>query len=104
MRAPDQSDRRGEGFTRSASALADDHTHALFRTESQSFLGERALGSVRLALSARLGALPPMTPVEIWSQDEARIGQKNGLVRGSDTGTAIHELSMRCYVETLGPR
>src|SRR5208337_1475067 len=42
-RAPDRSDRRGEGFTRSASAPADVHTHALFPTESQSFLGGRAL-------------------------------------------------------------
>jgi hypothetical protein len=25
-------------------------------------------------------ALPPGTPIEIWFQDEARIGQKNGLV------------------------
>jgi putative transposase len=25
--------------------------------------------------------LPPGTPVEIWFQDEARIGQKNGIVR-----------------------
>jgi hypothetical protein len=25
--------------------------------------------------------LPPQTPIEIWFQDEARIGQKNGLVR-----------------------
>ena len=24
--------------------------------------------------------LPPGTPVEIWFQDEARVGQKNGLV------------------------
>ena len=26
------------------------------------------------------GDLPPGTPVEIWFQDEARVGQKNGLV------------------------
>src|SRR5271165_4164156 len=32
-------------------------------------------------LKAHLAALPPQTPVEIWFQDEARIGQKNGLVR-----------------------
>jgi hypothetical protein len=43
------------------------------RTESQFFLGARALGSVRLALSARLG-MPAMKPVEIWPQDEARVG------------------------------
>ena len=24
--------------------------------------------------------MPPGTPVEIWFQDEARVGQKNGLV------------------------
>jgi hypothetical protein len=32
-------------------------------------------------LSAHLDGLPATTPVEIWFQDEARIGQKNGLVR-----------------------
>ena len=33
------------------------------------------------ALKAHLAGLPETTPVEIWFQDEARIGQKNGLVR-----------------------
>src|SRR5215212_2032994 len=28
-----------------------------------------------------LGGVPAATPIEIWFQDEARIGQKNGLVR-----------------------
>ena len=32
-------------------------------------------------LSAHLAELPKGTPVEIWFQDEARIGQKNGIVR-----------------------
>ena len=32
-------------------------------------------------LSAHLSELPEDTPVEIWFQDEARIGQKNGIVR-----------------------
>jgi hypothetical protein len=32
---------------------------------------------------AHLEGLPEMTPVEIWFQDEARIGQKNGQVRQS---------------------
>jgi len=32
-------------------------------------------------LSAHLADLPQGTPVEIWFQDEARIGQKNGIVR-----------------------
>ncbi|MEK4032367.1 IS630 family transposase [Methylocystis sp. IM3] len=32
-------------------------------------------------LSAHVAHLPPKTPIEIWFQDEARIGQKNGLVR-----------------------
>jgi putative transposase len=32
-------------------------------------------------LSAHLPDLPKETPIEIWFQDEARIGQKNGLVR-----------------------
>ena len=38
-RAPDRSDRRSEGFARSALALADVYTHALFPTEGQCFLG-----------------------------------------------------------------
>jgi len=32
-------------------------------------------------LSAHLSDLPEDTPVEIWFQDEARIGRKNGIVR-----------------------
>ena len=32
-------------------------------------------------MSAHLDGLPATTPIEIWFQDEARIGQKNGLVR-----------------------
>ena len=32
-------------------------------------------------LTAHLAHLPKSTPVEVWYQDEARIGQKNGLVR-----------------------
>ncbi|MGB8897531.1 MAG: IS630 family transposase [Pseudolabrys sp.] len=32
-------------------------------------------------LSAHLSDLPKETPIEVWFQDEARIGQKNGLVR-----------------------
>jgi hypothetical protein len=32
-------------------------------------------------LRAHLADLPRDTPVEIWWQDEARIGQKNGVVR-----------------------
>src|SRR5690606_40193638 len=33
------------------------------------------------ALKAHLCDLPPRTKVELWFQDEARIGQKNGIVR-----------------------
>jgi putative transposase len=33
------------------------------------------------ALKAHLEGLPETTPVEIWFEDEARIGQKNGQVR-----------------------
>jgi hypothetical protein len=33
------------------------------------------------ALKAHLDGLPETTPVEIWFEDEARIGQKNGRVR-----------------------
>jgi hypothetical protein len=33
------------------------------------------------ALGHHLSGLTPATPLEIWFQDEARIGQKNGLVR-----------------------
>lgn len=32
-------------------------------------------------MNAHLADLPEATPLEIWFQDEARIGQKNGLVR-----------------------
>jgi transposase len=32
-------------------------------------------------LAAHLAELPPGTPVELWWQDEMRLGQKNGLVR-----------------------
>jgi DDE superfamily endonuclease len=32
-------------------------------------------------MKAHLAGLPKTTPIEIWFQDEARIGQKNGLVR-----------------------
>jgi transposase len=32
-------------------------------------------------LNAHLAGLTPSAPIEIWFQDEARIGQKNGLVR-----------------------
>jgi hypothetical protein len=28
-----------------------------------------------------LAGVPETTPIEIWFQDEARIGQKNGIVR-----------------------
>ena len=34
-----------------------------------------------VTLKAHLAHLPQETPIEIWFQDEARIGQKNGLVR-----------------------
>jgi len=40
-----------------------------------------ALKKLADVLSARLPDLPKGTPVEIWFQDEARIGEKNGLVR-----------------------
>ena len=33
------------------------------------------------ALKAHLEGLPEATPIEIWFEDEARIGQKNGQVR-----------------------
>ena len=32
-------------------------------------------------MNAHLADAPAQTPIEIWFQDEARIGQKNGLVR-----------------------
>src|ERR1700751_5559382 len=35
----------------------------------------------RATLSAHLEGVPDTTPIEIWFQDEARIGQKNGQVR-----------------------
>ena len=38
------------------------------------------------ALKAHIDGLPETTPVEIWFEDEARIGQKNG--QGSAMGQA----------------
>ena len=39
-------------------------------------------------MSAHLDGLPEKTPIEIWFQHEARIGQKNGVVRQwAKTGT-----------------
>jgi hypothetical protein len=39
-------------------------------------------------LNAHLDGVPETTPIEIWFQDEARIGQKNGVVRQwAKTGT-----------------
>ena len=32
-------------------------------------------------MTAHLDSWPKTTPIEIWFQDEARVGQKNGLVR-----------------------
>ncbi len=32
-------------------------------------------------LAAHIGHLPEGTPIEVWFQDEARLGQKNGRVR-----------------------
>ena len=32
-------------------------------------------------LAAIRAALPPGTPIELWWQDEARVGQKNGITR-----------------------
>ncbi len=41
----------------------------------------RSKKNLARTLSAHLADLPEETPLEIWFQDEARIGQKNGLVR-----------------------
>ena len=39
-------------------------------------------------MNAHLAGVPETTPIEIWFQDEARIGQKNGVVRQwAKTGT-----------------
>jgi hypothetical protein len=41
-----------------------------------------------LASSAHLESVPETTPIEIWFQDEAKIGQKNGIVhQWTKTGT-----------------
>ncbi|WP_157747760.1 hypothetical protein [Cohaesibacter sp. ES.047] len=32
-------------------------------------------------MAAHVGHLPKNKPIEIWWQDEARLGQKNGLAR-----------------------
>jgi hypothetical protein len=34
-----------------------------------------------VTLEAHLAHVPKRTPIELWFQDKARIGQKNGLVR-----------------------
>lgn len=34
-----------------------------------------------MTLGAHLAHVPKRKPIELWFQDEARIGQKNGLVR-----------------------
>jgi len=41
----------------------------------------RRLKNFPKTLNAHLGAVAARKPIEIWFQDEARIGQKNGLVR-----------------------
>ena len=48
----------------------------------QRYVGKllKKLGFPR-ALKAHLEGLPETTPIEIWFEDEARIGQKNGQVR-----------------------
>jgi DDE superfamily endonuclease len=41
-----------------------------------------------VAEALKKNKIPPETPVEIWFQDEARVGQKNGLVyQWTKTGT-----------------
>jgi hypothetical protein len=46
-----------------------------------SWLSSKPAAAGRRTLSAHLAVLPEETPLEIWFQDEARTGQKNGLVR-----------------------
>ena len=90
----------GGGSTSSAS-LPRDSASSFIRAMSESFCRSlaspisvrgpvirlRTNGSSRLSkklphtLKAHLDGLPQTTPVEIWFEDEARIGQKNGLVR-----------------------
>ncbi len=49
-------------------------------------------------LSAHLSELPEDTPVEIWFQDEARIGQKNGIAsQWSRRGSRPHQPADQRY-------
>ena len=51
--------------------------HSLHKTSGSSRLAKNFAN----VLSVHLHDLPAGTPIEIWFQDEARIGRKNGLVR-----------------------
>src|SRR6202142_290773 len=54
----------------------------LLSNHRRSYAPEGGAGhSIKLPARADLDGLPETTPVEIWFEDEARIGQKNGQVR-----------------------
>src|SRR5208337_1315274 len=80
--------RRGEGFTRSASAPADVHTHALFPTESQSFLGGRVTAMRRAGESYsdvifQLVELEAVAANKLWSESALPVPHPAGRWRGA---------------------
>jgi transposase len=61
--------------------LGFSHISARRRHPAQDERIIEAFKNLPRALKAHLEGLPETTPVEIWFEDEARIGQKNGQVR-----------------------
>jgi transposase len=61
--------------------LGFSHMSARPRHPAQDETIVEAFKKISRALKAHLDGLPETTPIEMWFQDEARIGQKNGLVR-----------------------
>jgi transposase len=61
--------------------LGFSHISARPRHPAQDERTVEAFKNFPRALKAHLDGLPETTPVEIWFEDEARIGQKNGQVR-----------------------
>ena len=61
--------------------LGFSHISARPRHPAQDERTVEAFKKTSRALKAHLDGLPETTPVEIWFEDEARIGQKNGQVR-----------------------
>jgi transposase len=68
--------------------LGFSHISARPRHPAQDERIVEAFKKISRALKAHLDGLPETTPVEIWFEDEARIGQKNGLVPVGQAGNA----------------